>query len=80
MIGRTAPNWHTVFHLPTYAPDLNPTEGVWSLVRRGIGNLTAADLGQITPAVKRRLKRIQYRPDLVDGRFIGTGLSFDLAR
>ncbi|MFF2957230.1 transposase [Kitasatospora sp. NPDC057965] len=73
-------DWLTVFQLPTYAPDLNPTEGVWSLVKRDIGNLAAADLGQITRAVKRRLKRIQYRPDLADGCLIGTGLSFDLAR
>ncbi|MFD8642753.1 transposase [Streptomyces zaomyceticus] len=40
-----------MFQLPTYAPDLNPTEGVWSLVKRDIGNLAAADLGQITRAV-----------------------------
>ncbi|MFD7735871.1 transposase [Kitasatospora phosalacinea] len=40
--------WLTVFQLPTYAPDLNPTEGVWSLVKRDIGNLAAADFGQIT--------------------------------
>ena len=69
--------WLTVFQLPTYAPDLNPTEGVWSLVKRDIGNLAAADLGQITRAVKRRLKKIQYRPDLVDGRLTGTGLALD---
>ncbi|MFF8840298.1 transposase [Streptomyces sp. NPDC015130] len=28
--------WLTVFRLPTYAPDLNPTEGVWSVVKRDI--------------------------------------------
>ncbi len=67
--------WLTVFQLPTYAPDLNPQEGVWSLVKRGIGNLAAADLSQITRAVKRRLKKIQYRPDLVDGCLTGTGLT-----
>ncbi|MFD8643937.1 transposase [Streptomyces zaomyceticus] len=38
----------TVFQLPTCAPDLNPTEGVWSLVKRDIGNLAAADLGQMS--------------------------------
>ncbi|MER7585214.1 transposase [Kitasatospora sp. NPDC097691] len=70
-------DWLTVFQLPTYAPDLNPTEGVWSLVKRDIGNLAAADLDQITRAVKRRLKRIQYRPDLVDGCLLGTGLILD---
>ncbi|SEG94001.1 DDE superfamily endonuclease [Actinacidiphila yanglinensis] len=26
--------WLIVFQLPTYAPDLNPQEGVWSLVKR----------------------------------------------
>ena len=68
--------WLTVFQLPTYAPDLNPQEGVWSLVKRDIGNLAAVDLSQITRAVKRRLKKIQYRPDLVDGCLTGTGLTF----
>ncbi|MFE2853622.1 transposase [Streptomyces lavendulae] len=69
--------WLTVFQLPTYAPDLNPQEGIWALVKRDIGNLAAADLGQITRVVKRRLKQIQYRPDLVDGCLAGTGLIMD---
>ncbi|MFD4023838.1 transposase [Streptomyces sp. NPDC058576] len=69
--------WLTVFQLPTYAPDLNPQEGVWSLVKRDIGNLAAADLIQITRAVKRRLKRIQYRPELVDGCLMATGLTLE---
>ncbi|MFJ4415125.1 transposase [Streptomyces sp. NPDC088925] len=67
--------WLTVFQLPSYSPDLNPQEGIWSLVKRDIGNLTAADLSQITRAVKRRLKQVQYRPDLVDGCLAGTGLA-----
>jgi transposase len=69
--------WLTVFQLPTYAPDLNPQEGIWSLVKRDIGNLAAADLGQITRAVKHRLKTIQYRPHLIDGCLAGTGLITD---
>ncbi|WP_455711024.1 IS630 family transposase [Streptomyces hydrogenans] len=69
--------WLTVFQLPTYAPDLNPQEGIWALVKRDIGNLAAADLGQITRVVKRRLKQIQYRPDLVDSCLAGTGLIMD---
>lgn len=52
--------WLTVFQLPTYAPDLNPQEGVWSLVKRDIGNLAAADLSQVTRAVKRKLKRVRF--------------------
>nr|WP_242641177.1 transposase [Streptomyces kasugaensis] len=70
-------DWLTVFQLPSYSPDLNPQEGVWSLVKRDIGNLAAADLAQITRAVKHRLKQIQYRPDLVDGCLAGTGLAMD---
>jgi hypothetical protein len=38
---------------------LNPQEGIWSLVKRDLGNLAAADLAQITRAVKRSLKQIQ---------------------
>ncbi|MFF4567846.1 transposase [Streptomyces sp. NPDC001435] len=68
-------DWLRVVQLPTYAPDLNPTEGVWSLVKRDLGNLAAADLSQITRAVKHRLKQIQYRPEVVDGCLAGTGLS-----
>lgn len=47
------------------------------LVKRDIGNLAAADLGQITQAVKRRLKQIQYRPHVLDGCLASTGLSMD---
>ncbi|MFJ6636692.1 transposase [Streptomyces sp. NPDC091376] len=64
----------SVVQLQTYAPDLNPTEGVWSLVKRDIGNLAAANLGVITRAVKRRLKKFQYRRHLIDGCLAGTGL------
>ncbi|MET8860876.1 transposase [Streptomyces sp. NPDC004579] len=70
-------DWLTVFQLPTYAPDLNPQEGIRSLVKRDIGNLAAADLSQITRAVKHRLKQIQHHPDLVDGCLSGTGLTMD---
>jgi transposase len=73
----TNAEWLTVFHLPTYAPDLNPQEGIWSLVKREIGNLAAGDLTQITRAVRRRLKRIQYRPELVDGCLATTGMTLE---
>ncbi|MFJ3671175.1 transposase [Streptomyces sp. NPDC090106] len=42
--------WHTVSQLPSYAPDLNLQEGIWSLFKCDIGNLAAADLSQITRA------------------------------
>ncbi|MDO0930410.1 transposase [Streptomyces sp. DG2A-72] len=70
-------HWLTVFQPPAYAPDINPKEGIWSLVKREIGNLAAADLARITRAVKRWLKQIQYRPDLVDACLAATGLIAD---
>lgn len=54
-----------------------PAGGIWALVKRDTGNLAAADLGQITRVVKRRLKQIQYRLDLVDDCLTGTGLIMD---
>ena len=69
--------WLTVFQLPAYAPDLNPQGGIRSLVKRDIGNLAAAALAQITRAVKRKLKQIQYRPTLVDGCLAGTRSHLD---
>ncbi|AMW15033.1 hypothetical protein A4E84_39610 [Streptomyces qaidamensis] len=50
---------------------------IWSLVKRDIGNLAAADLGQITRAVKRKLKMLQYRPEIIDGCLAGTELALD---
>jgi hypothetical protein len=38
------------------------SEGLWSLLKRDIGNLTAGNLGEITRAAKRGLKKLQYRP------------------
>ncbi|WP_329600086.1 transposase [Streptomyces pseudovenezuelae] len=70
-------HWLTAFQLPAYAPDSNPQESIWSLVKREMGNLAAADLAQITMAVKRRLKQIQCRPDLVDACLAATGLIAD---
>ncbi|MEU9255950.1 transposase [Streptomyces sp. NPDC048270] len=70
-------DWLTVFQSPSYAPALNPQEGMWSLVKRTIGNLAAATLDQLAGTVKRSLKQIQCRPHLVDGYLARTGLTMD---
>jgi transposase len=67
--------WLTVFQLPSYAPDLNPQEGIWSLMKRTIGNLAAVNLDQIATAIKHGLKQVQHRPSLIDGCFTATGLT-----
>ena len=70
-----ARDWLHVIRLPAYAPDLNPTEGVWSHLKRSLGNLAVRGVDQLLAIVKHRLKRIQYRPDLLDGFVDHTGLT-----
>jgi len=72
-----ARDWLTVIRLPPYAPELNPTEHVWSHVKRSLGNLRVHGIDQLTAIVKNRLKRIQYRPGLIDAFFAHTGLTLD---
>ena len=63
-----------MYRLPAYAPDLNPAEGIWSLLKRSMVNFAAADLDGLVRIVKRKLKKIQYRPHLIDGCLAATGL------
>lgn len=70
--------WLRIVQMPTYAPELNPTEGVWSLLKRAIANFVAADLRGLIRIVKRKLKKIQFRPDLLDGCLTETGLVIEL--
>ena len=66
--------WLTVFRLPAYAHELNPVERVWSVLKRSLANLVKRDLGQLTALAKTRLKRMQYRPGLLNGFLAGTRL------
>src|SRR5256884_664841 len=39
--------WLRVFRLPAYAPDLNPVEGIWSVLKGGVlANLAVASFGR----------------------------------
>ncbi|WP_331760182.1 hypothetical protein OG285_36600 (plasmid) [Streptomyces sp. NBC_01471] len=68
-------SWPIVFQLPAHTPDLNAQEGIWALVNHDIGNLAAAELGQVTRAVKHKLKLLQYRAEVIDRCVADTGLS-----
>ena len=70
-------DWLTVVQLPAYAPELNATEGVWAHVKRDLGNLLAGTVDELAASAKRLLKRIQYRPELIDGFRAQTGLALD---
>ncbi|MFE7393195.1 transposase [Streptomyces sp. NPDC057582] len=66
--------WLTSFQLPSYAPELNPEEGVWARLKGSLANLAACTTDQLAALAKTRLKRMQYRPDLLDGFIAETGL------
>jgi transposase len=69
-----ARSWLTVFRLPAYAPDLNPAEGVWAHLKKSLANLAPHSTDQLAAAVRTRLKKMQYRPALIDGFIAETGL------
>jgi hypothetical protein len=59
-----------------------PAEGIWSLLKRHLADFAAADLAHLTRVIKRKLKKLQYRPHLIDGCLPPTGLimDYDLTR
>jgi hypothetical protein len=69
--------WLTVFLLPAYSPQLNPVEGAWAHIKRSLANLAVVALDRLETLVRNRLKRLQYRPCVLDGFIAGTGLPLD---
>jgi hypothetical protein len=59
-----------------YAHELNPVEPVWAHLKRSLANLTKHNLAELTALVKTRLKRMQYRPGLLVGFLVSSGLQF----
>jgi hypothetical protein len=56
--------------VPAYAPDLNPVEGAWAVMKNSLGNLLAGTTSQLAAAMRHQLDRIQRQPALITG-FLG---------
>jgi len=67
--------WLRVYQLPGYAPELNPTENIWSSLKRGMANLAAGTINDLHRIARKRLKSMQYQPALADGFLAATGLA-----
>lgn len=52
-------------------------EWVWAHVKRSLANLAVVAFDRLEALVRNRLKRLQYRPDTLDGFIAGTGLTLD---
>ncbi|MEU5811857.1 transposase [Streptomyces sp. NPDC047718] len=73
-----AQDWITAYHLPPYAPDLNPVEGIWSILRRTTqANTAFTDPNHLMRRLRHGLRQIQYRSDIIDGCLTGTGAHTD---
>ncbi|HEY3956372.1 MAG TPA: hypothetical protein VGM53_23635 [Streptosporangiaceae bacterium] len=48
---------------------------MWSHLKRSLANLAKRNISQLTTLVKTRLKRMQYRPGLLEGFLHSTGLN-----
>jgi hypothetical protein len=66
--------WLRVYQLPSYAPELNPVEGAWSLLKRRMANTLIESVDQLLAMIREHLSRMQTRTDLINGLFAGTGL------
>ena len=55
-------------------PAQQACEGIWSNLKRSLANLTKQNIDQLTALVKTRLRRMQYRPGLLDDLIAKTGL------
>ena len=49
-------------HFPSYAPELNPDEGVWSLAKRELANGRPDDIDELMDDVIRSIGRIRKSP------------------
>ncbi|MFD5268844.1 transposase [Streptomyces sp. NPDC058335] len=71
-------DWLTIVQLPSYAPDLNPVEGIWSLLRRSTtANVVFTDRDHLVASVRSGLRQIQRQPHLIDGCLAEAGLSLN---
>lgn len=61
--------------LPGYAPDLNPVEGIWDLLKYvELRNLCCQHLSHLTMELGLAIRRLRTKPRLVQACFAGAGL------
>jgi transposase len=66
----------TLHYLPPYAPDLNPAEGVWCLVKyHRMANHTIGELDVLHAEARRHLDEVGRDPELLRSCFRGAGLA-----
>ena len=70
-------HWIQIEWLPAYAPDLNPTEGVWNNIKgRELANFCADQMKEACDAFRKGLRRVAHTVKLPFSFLNHAGLSF----
>ena len=63
-------------HLPAYAPDLNPDEGIWCYLKQvELANVCCHSLPELRVALRRAIARLRRKTDIILACFREVGLS-----
>jgi transposase len=55
-----------VAQLPGYAPELNPDEGIWNLLKRvELKNVCCRDLTHLATELRKAKDRLRHKPELI---------------
>jgi transposase len=61
-------------HFPSYAPELNPDEGVWSLAKRELANSCPDDVDELMEDIIRSINGIRTSPRKLRGCIVQSDL------
>ena len=69
-------SWLVVERLPAYAPELNPTEGLWSCLKAvELANLTGPTMAEVIQQANLGIERVRHTPHLAYSFLRRTGLT-----
>jgi len=72
---KTQSSWLTVERMPTYAPELNPPEHVWSAMKaKDMGNIHVETPDELDRHIERSLRRIRRSRTILRGCVRSSGL------
>jgi transposase len=57
----------SIEYFPSYAPQLNPDEGVWSLAKRDLANSCPKNVDELMEDILRSIERIKVSPEKLRG-------------
>jgi len=65
-------------HFPSYAPQLNPDEGIWSLAKRELANSCPNDVDELMEDILISIDAIRNSPEKLSGCIAQSELPFSL--